>query len=444
MQRWPAASIVVLALAAADGARAQEPQPEPTPEPKKLSVEIDYAFGWVQDNAIYESLGREQQMKSAYALVKLSARPDPHVTLFLELNAILDSGTPKPFAGDAPFYFPNAPDPKYGVVSDPKGYYDVDFYKNSGLDVPNPAPLRQGYLDLHTAEGRFGLVIGQFFVPLGLGLEEVTRFTGKDLPHAQYITSYVDAGAMLRARFGGDGFPATEISVAGVAGNGNPYADYAYFDFTKRGDLEDTNSGIGGIASLRITPVKGLELGGSVKKNFVSSRIESDILTHPKHIDDAWIAFAKYRPIPRLMLFGQLNRFTWGLRDTSAELFPPPTPESPIDKDGYFVGLEGTLPVKDWGDAGVVFIHEELDRDDFNVAYLASRGLYGVKLGAKERSNILKLFFRTRYVTAFAFWNDLDNPFPQASAIVAVAGPVAYEGAGSRKLGLGVRVRVGF
>jgi hypothetical protein len=44
----------------------------------------------------------------------------------------------------------------------------------------------------------------------------------------------------------------------------------------------------------------------------------------------------------------------------------------------------------------------------------------------------------------FAFHNNVDNPFPQVSAIVSTSGPFAFQGPGNTKTGIGFRLAKSF
>jgi hypothetical protein len=67
-----------------------------------------------------------------------------------------------------------------------------------------------------------------------------------------------------------------------------------------------------------------------------------------------------------------------------------------------------------------------LSRDDSLVKYLDALDLYGVTMGRKERDTVLRLRADIgRYITAGGYRMWLNNPFPQASGIVAVEGPGA-------------------
>ena len=164
-----------------------------------------------------------------------------------------------------------------------------------------------------------------------------------------------------------------------------------------------------------------------------------------KHHDDKLVLGGIWRPRRDVAVVGEAALYQWGLRGSSAELLPGPRVRTPIWKKGFWLAFDWSRALPHRGArAGVVFVHEELDRDDSLVAFLAARDALGVRLGETERATIVRLYAETQRVTAYAFWNALRNPFPQASAIVPIEAPFAFTGAGDKKLGLGFRLRASF
>ena len=267
----------------------------------------------INDNSLRWSMGRERVTKIAYAVAGLSGELNPHLAYRLEMNAADDTRQPAPFTPSekTPFFFPNLADPDYGVVSRPEGQFNVDDYKNTGWDpYLQQQHLRRAFIDAHTASGKLGVVAGRFFVPIGLSLDEVRWFTAKDLSHIQLINAVADTGAELYARFGRDQAFHARLSAAVITGNGNPYHDYVYFDFTGEA-TEDTNSAVGGVITLQMSPVSGLHLVGTAEYNFVGSRIEADTtLQRSKHYDNKYVLGASYRPpwFKTAQVFGQMTR----------------------------------------------------------------------------------------------------------------------------------------
>lgn len=420
-------------------------------ENKKLRFAIDFTTAAIHDNSLRASGGREQQIKVAYAIVGLFGDLTPHVAYRVEFNGVNDSVKPEPFlpTDETPFFFPNAIDPAYGTASRPEGLWKVDHYKNAGWDpYIQERYLRRAFVDLHTADGRRGLVVGRFFSPVGLQLDEVRWYTAKDLTHIQSINNVVDTGAQLYARVGRPDRTEWQFAAAAVTGNGNPYEDYVYFDHS-RGFSEDTNSAIAGIASARVRVRRNLLAGVSYQYNLVGSRIERDTsLQRSKHYDNKLVVSGTYRLPLRFTadVFGEFARYKWGVKDSSAELLDGPEIETPIFKQGFYLGADVSTPASGGRRPrlGVVVTREEIDRDDSLVAFLAARSLYNMQMGKRERSTIVKAYVETGILSAFFFWNNLVNPLPQASAIVAISGPTAYRGYGNRKIGAGIRFRPSF
>jgi hypothetical protein len=412
----------------------------------KINVALNLAIANVNDRSLQFSNGREHQTKMPYAVLGVFGDFSKHISYLVELDAASDSMTPQPFSPTAatPFYFPNAVDPAYGVTSNPEGFFKVDDYKNTGWNpYIEPSPLRRGYVDVHTADRRFGLVAGRFFVPVGFNAEEFTYITSKDLTHIQLIDSAADEGFEGYWGFGKPDAFHGRLVLGAVSGNGDPYHDYVYFDFTGTSTFEDTNSAVAGVFQLRLDPVKGLELALSAKLNYVGSLITEDVTVfRSKHYDNAYVFGARYRP-PALSwaeVFGEAASYKWGLRDTSASLLPGPPNESPINKNGFYAGFDVAYPVfQNRFKLGLMLTYESLDRDDSLIAYLAANNLMGVTLGKKETSTIVKAYADFGNLTAFFFYNDLHNPFPQVSAIEPIAGPFAYGSPGNSKIGFGLK-----
>jgi hypothetical protein len=324
------------------------------------------------------------------------------------------------------------------VASDPNGLMDVDDYKYSQLDpIIQQGALRLGYLDIHTADRKLGMVIGRSYVVQGLALDEIVWFTAKDLTHIQRINAQADNGATLYYHT-----PRFRLDIAAITGSGNRFHDYGYFDFTDA--PADTNSALGAVATGRFTlPNQKLTVGGTYRKNFLNSRIEDSIsLQLSKHNDDAVIGFLTVQPIANVRLFGEVVRYTWGLAKTSADLLPGPPNESPVYKPGYYIGADVYSPQTPLGKWGVTLTREELSRDDSLVAFAAANGLFGVTLGKKERSTIVKVHVQAKELTVFGFVNLLSNPYPQLSALIPISGPGANEQVSDKKVGFGIRFRL--
>ena len=407
---------------------------------KKLYFGLDLSLASVQDESLRASMGRERQIKLAFAIFSAYGDLGDHLSYRIDINPADDSVVPKPYAPSPDerrtYFFPNQPDDPggRGVTSDPEGLYKVDDYKHPGLDpIIQQGMLRTGWVDVHTTSRRFGLRAGRFYLSQGMGVADVVWFTAKDLTHIQRINFQSDNGASVYVN---SGRLRGEVSV--IAGNSQPYHDYAYFDFTD--PAEDKNSAVGVVATARATFGDSL-VGVSFRKNYLDSRIEdATTLQLSKHQDDALVVFGRWQPRAFVRLYGEYARYTWGLAPTSAELLPGAPVESPVPKPGYYGGIDLYAPETRFGRFGVTFIREEISRDDALVAWAAANHLFGVTLDKWERTTIVKAHARfADYLTVFFYYNDLENPFPELSAIKPISGPDADKDVKNYKYGLGLR-----
>ena len=406
---------------------------------RELQFGVDFVFAGVHDDSQFPTIGRERQIKSAYVNLSLGLDVNEHYSLLVVINPADDANPPRPYTPSPSdrrnYFFPNQPEGR-GVSSDPDGIKDVDDYKYSGFDpIIQQGMLRVASLDIHTPGRLLGAVLGRSYVPQGLALDELTWFTAKDLTHIQRINAQTDNGLFLyyNAR-------RLRIDLVAITGNGNPYHDYGYFDFTD--PSEDKNSAVGGVGSIRLKLPK-LVAGVSYRKSFLNSRVEDSIsLQLSKHNDDAVMGFVSYQPVPYVRVYGEAVRYTWGLAKTSADLLPGPRVETPVYKPGFYAAVDLTTPATRFGKWGVTVTREELSRDDSLVALAAARQMFGVTLGEKERGTIVKGRVQTGPVTAFGFVNLVSNPFPELSALVPISGPGTQEKVTNTKAGFGIRFRL--
>lgn len=441
----PKASLIVVALLWSAPLLAQAPA---APQDKATTLTIggqelrfglDFVFAGVHDESQRPTIGRERQIKAAYVNLSLGMDVGKRYSFLVVANPAGDEIVPKPYIpspGDRrTYFFPNQPEGR-GVASDPDGIKDVDDYKYSGFDpIIQQGVLRAAYLDIHTDGRMFGAIVGRSYVPQGLGLDELTWFTAKDLTHIQRINAQADNGLTLY--YNG---PLVRVDLAGISGNGNPYHDYGYFDFTD--PPEDKNSALGAVGSVRVKLPK-LVFGASYRKNFLNSRVEDSIsLQLSKHNDDAAIGFVSYRPARYIRLFGEAVRYKWGLAKTSADLLPGPKVETPVYKPGYYWAVDVTAPDTRFGKWGLTISREELSRDDSLVALAAARQMFGVVLGKRERGTIFKGQVEAGQLTIFGFGNFVSNPFPELSALVPISGLGIQEQVTNTKVGFGIRFRL--
>ncbi len=395
------------------------------------------SFGFVYDASLRASMGRERQIKPAFVNVAVFGDVNPRLSYRVVANPVDDQVRPRPYrpqAGDPrQFFFPNQPEGQ-GVVSDPSGLYRVDDYKYSGLDpILQQGDLRIALIDVHARSRRYGLRLGRDYVRQGLGLDEIVWFTAKDLTHIQRINAQADNGVSLYANHSG-----LHVDLSIISGNGNPYHDYGYFDFTD--SAEDKNSAVGAVLSVRMRQ-RYVTAGGTIRKNYTNSRIESSTsLQLSKHYDDAAVAFARVTPMKWMELFGEYVRYRWGLAQSSASLLPGPRVRTPVIKNGYYLGTRVVGPPTRLGTWGVVVTREELSRDDSLVAWASANQLFGASLGKKERSTIIKAYvIAGRNVTAFTSVMWLSNPFPLLSAIQPLDANASSQPVSNTKYEFGIR-----
>lgn len=431
------------AQAPPDASAAPDAPPSSALAVPRLRWGADFSFAGILDESLRGSLGRERQIKPVVATLSLDVRVNANVSLHLETNPVRDDRAPKPYVPDTSdrrtYFFPNQPDVVggRGVASQPEGLYKVDQYKHTGLDpILQMYLLRAGYADAHTASGRYGLRFGRVYVRQGLGLDELTWFTAKDLTTVQLLNAQADNGVSLYGTMARIGLTAQMIT-----GNGSPYHDYGYFDFTD--PVEDKNSSVGVVVDARTSLFRGrLLVGGSARRNRVNSRIEdSTTLQLSKHMDDARLVYAR-TTLPRLQVYGEWATYTVGMAPSSAALLKGPAVRSPVERAGGYVGAQagpfGFGQVR----VSMVVEQELMSRNDALVAYAAANQMFGARIGAHIQGTNAKLLVDCGgHVSSYAFVRLMSNPFPQLSAITPVSGPQADLKARHTKIGLGLRVR---
>lgn len=436
-----AASLCIVLSSAV--AHAQDTPPSAPLSRPRVTWSADFTFAAVRDESLRGALGREQQIKPVAAIVAMHIEVTPRLSIHVASNPVRDDRAPRPFVpGDddrRTYFFPNQPDVigGRGVASDPEGLYKVDAYKHSGLDpLLQMYLLRSGYAEIHNAARTVGLRAGRFVVRQGLALDELTWFTAKDLTTIQLVNAQADNGlAVFWQR------PSFEVTTQVITGNGSPYHDYGYFDFTDA--VEDKNSSVGVVVDGRVRTWKDrVMVGGSYRSNFVNSRVE-DALTMQlsKRNDDAQLVYARLT-LPHVKLYGEWASYTVGLAPSSAALLSGPPVQSPVRRDGRYAGAAFEAPVV-FGTrlSGVVEV-ESTSRNDALVAWATANELFGVRLGANIKATNLKLVSQWgNHLSAFWFGRLMTNPFPQLSAITPISGPNSDRGAHHAKFGLGLRLR---
>jgi len=122
-------------------------------------------------------------------------------------------------------------------------------------------------------------------------------------------------------------------------------------------------------------------------------------------------------------LYGEYARYTWGLAPTSGRAAAGRARESPVPKPGYY-GASTCMRRRPVRRFGVTFIREEISRDD---ALVRGRGEPPLRRDARQVEG-RRSSRRTRAsptTQVFFYYNDLENPFPELSAIKPISGPDA-------------------
>ncbi|HVC20040.1 MAG TPA: hypothetical protein VNE16_08180 [Vicinamibacterales bacterium] len=428
----------VAAAAASAGSSSGASSPSASgyalPDSRRLHIRVSFLAGYGVDEAQNSQLGFEGQGGVGWAIVDLFGAMTDHLSYRLEVNPVNDTA-PLPGCGQPGYFYPNSPQnlgPVVRCTSD--GLRRVDDYKFTALDpLVQQGPIRQAYVNYQ--RGAFGLRFGRFILPLGFNWQKAGSFTAKDATHIQRIDAEASFGAQLSLQHQrADGTPLAAVHLAAVAGSGNRYHDYDYYYFVNAS--AHTNSSLTALVSGTVFPVRALEVRAAYQYGYTGSKVESvPNYFADKHNDKALVLSARYRPIPHASVFGEYAHYVWGPTPTSAALLG--VDPAPINKNGYYVGGEGSYPVTGDLKLGVVVTREELSRDDSLVKYLASRNLYGVSMGKKERDTIIRAYATFgRYLTVALYRTWLDNPFPWLSGIAPVTGPGQYQSRGSNRWGL--------
>ena len=394
-----------------------------------LNIGVSFMASYGHDGA-QSSLGFEKQGRIGYAIVSLSGKADNRVSYLLQINPV-DEIDPLPACGEEFFFYPNAPQNRFGpnVICSNEGNRRVDMYKGIALDnISQQGPIRQAYLDYR--QHVFSLRFGRFILPIGLGWQEAGSFTAKDSTRIQRINAEANFGLMLTYRRS-----QTKLNIGAVLGDGNRNKDYDYFYF-EDGTL-DSNSALTGFISGITKPIESLEVRGALKYGFTGSKVERlPNYWASKRNDHAIVGTVRYKPIEYASVFGEIANYTWGPTSTSAAMLG--FDQEPIKKVGYYVGIDAGYPVNNRTRIGFTLTGEEIDRKDSLIKFLATNKLYRVTMDEKDRAAIMRIYIRSgTFLVGFYCVYD-DNSFPWVSGIWPVSGPRAFVGRPPNKWGLTV------
>lgn len=447
---------IVTILLSASAAFAQQPSPDPAPDnapvdlfgftfnqSERLRFGGELMFGWSHDGA-QAALGFEKQGRVGWAILSVSGRVSDRVRYYVSVNPVNETVS-RPSCGEKDYFFPNDPNLFAGTgpivkCDEEDGLKRVDTYNTFSLDyITQQGILREGYIDVGIAN-HVSLRGGRFILPIGLAPREVGATSAKDMARITRINAEANFGAMLAFTGRNADRAIFDAAVMAVLGDGNREKDYDWFYFVNTS--LDTNSAITVVASARIAPVNAFELRAAYKKGYTGSKVERlPSYWASKRNDDAIVGSLKIAPVSWASIFGEYAHYRWGPTLTSGELVGIPALE-PIDKTGYYMGGQLNVPVSSRVRVGGSITREELLRDDSLIQYLSLNNLYGVEMGKKDRSLIVRGFVDVnRLVNIGFFWVDVSNPYPWVSASWPVAGPTAFTGRAPDRVGVTVTVR---
>lgn len=408
------------------------------PSTDRLRFRIRLMGAYTGDKS-QEELGLERQGRVGYAIFEAFGKLGNHWAYRIEVNPVNET-QPLVACGETNYFFPNAPQPiGPNVQCDNDGRIRVDDYRSIALDtVPQQGPMRQAYA-VYSA-GPVAIRFGQFLQDVGFDPEEVGSLTAKDATHIQRINQESDFGVRFSMEHRRNGRRFVYVSLAATVGDGNRFHDYNYF-YGLSGSL-GLSPWPAGVVAGAIDPIKNLEIRGAFRLSDIGSKIERlPNFYASKRNDNAIVVSARYKVLPYATVFGEGVRYTWGLKNSSANLLG--LNPNPVYKPGYYIGADLSYPVTPTMRVGAVLTHEELSRDDSLVEMLSEEGLYNVSMGKKERSTVYRFYFDpNRWVRIAVFRNSLSNPFPWVSGIDPVDGPGALQGTGNDKWGVVLRLTI--
>lgn len=399
--------------------------------------------GWAHDGA-QAALGFEKQGRVGMAILSVSGRVSEHVRYFVSVNPVSET-TSRPACGEKDFFFPNDPNLFAGTgpivkCDEEDGLKRVDTYNTFSLDyITQQGILREGYVDWGISD-TVSLRGGRFILPIGFAPREVGAATAKDMGRITRLNAEANFGAMLAFSARRRDRALFDAGIMAVLGDGNREKDYDWFYFVNRS--LDTNSAVTVVASARTQPVKQLDLRVAYKRGFTGSKVERlPNYWASKRNDDALVVSVKVSPASWVSAFAEYAKYKWGPTITSGELVGIPT-LGPIEKPGYYMGVQLEAPVAGKVHAGGSFTREEVSRDDSLIQYLELNHLYGVSMGKKDRAMIARGFVDVnRNVNVSFFWMNVSNPFPWVSGSWPVSGPVAFTGREPDRMGVTITVR---
>ena len=423
---------------AADAPKDNDPQGLSLPSTDRLRFRFRLMAGYTNDRS-QSTLGLERQGRVGYGIFEAFGKLGKHWSYRFEANPV-NEGQPLVACGETNFFFPNSaqsmgPD----VQCSNDGRLRVDDYRFIALDtVTQQGSIRQAYMVYNV--GSVAIRFGRFLQDVGFDPEEVGSLTAKDATHIQRINTETNFGVRFSMERRRNGRRFVYVSVAETLGDGNRFHDYDYFYGV--GASIATNPWPSTVVAGLVEPIQKLEIRAAVKIGDTGSKVERlPNFYASKRNDNAIVFSARYRVLPYVSVFGEGVRYTWGLKASSANMLG--LDPRPVHKPGYYLGTDVSHPVVAAMRVGAVITYEELGRNDALVQLLSGQGLYGVRMGKKERSTAYRFYFDpNRWVSIAVFRNTLSNPFPWISGISPVSGPRAYVAPGDNKWGAVLRLTI--
>ena len=410
---------------------------------ERITFAADVMAAWSHDGA-QATLGFEKQGRIGWAILGVSGKLSNRVRYYVSVNPVSETRS-KPACGEKDYFYPN--DPGLFATMGPivkcdeeDGLKRVDTYNTYSLDyIVQQGILREGYADFGLSK-TVSVRAGRFILPIGLSPREVGATSAKDMTRISRLNAEANFGAMLAATRQARDHVLFDAAVMAVLGEGNREKDYDWFYFVNR--TLDTNSAVTMVASGRVMPIKAIDARVAYKKGFTGSKVERlPSYWASKRYDDALVVSLKLSPTSWVSAFGEYAKYKWGPTITSGELVGVPT-IGPIEKPGYYMGVQLDVPVTHRVHMGGSFTREELSRDDSMIQYLELNKLYGVTMGKKDRDMIVRGFIDVgRVVNLSVFWMDVSNPYPWVSGSWPVSGPTAYTGRSQERAGVTLTVR---
>lgn len=433
------------------GGQVWDATPPPAPASKtlaslgsdRLRLSIDFLAGYGFDGA-NASLGFEQQGRVGYGIFTARGVLSSRLSYLVSMNPINETD-PVPGCGAAGFFFPNDPKLLYGsdttISCDPSnGDRRVDAYRTMALDaVSQQGALREAYVDLRLP---VRLRFGRTRLPMGFDWQEAGSFSAKDAMRIQRINARTSFGTLLsivKTPPGRDR-PLYTATAGAYVGGGNRYLDYNYYYFND--SSLDANSSPSYLAAGSFAPISQVEVRAAYQHGYTGSKVERlPSYWASKRRDDALVLSVALRPNKFMRVIAEHADYTWGPTASSAAMLG--VNGSGIAKRGYYVTAETWHPIRPSLTIGGSVSHERIDHDDSLVRYAETLGILGVTGGGHDQMTVIRGYLDFNQDVRIGIYRDWDHdPYPWLSGIDPISGPGAFEGKGTNKWGMTVRLNV--